>query len=73
MNVNLSEQKNLTLFKVLGLLGILPCVLTILTREIPVAENSGVNFWLNIMFTSLFLSSEIDLLLPGGGESLKGI
>jgi hypothetical protein len=73
MNMNLSEQKNLTLFKVLGLLGILPCALTLFTRETSVAENSGVNFRLNIMFTSLFLSSEIDLFLPGGDESLKGI
>jgi len=46
--MSIGEQKSLTLFNILGLLGVLLWVLTIFLREMPVAHNPGINFWLGI-------------------------
>jgi hypothetical protein len=48
MNINTRGQKSLTLFNILGLLGILLWALTIFLRETPVAHHPGINFWLGI-------------------------
>lgn len=46
--MNLGEQKNMSLFNVLGLSCALLWVLAIFLREMPVAHNPGINFWLGI-------------------------
>jgi hypothetical protein len=42
------EQKSLTLFNVLGLLGVILWVSVIFLRETPVVHNPSINFWLGI-------------------------